>query len=47
VLQPAESSWIEPLVLVLYRPTIQLATLLLGLALWLRRDPVARETWID
>jgi RNA polymerase sigma factor (sigma-70 family) len=28
VLQPAESSWIEPLVLVLYRPTIQLATLL-------------------
>jgi len=28
VLQPAESSWIEPLVLALYRPTIQLATLL-------------------
>jgi len=28
VLQPAESSWIEPFVLALYRPTIQLATLL-------------------
>ena len=28
MLQPAESSWIEPLVLALYRPTIQLATLL-------------------
>jgi hypothetical protein len=28
VLQPAESSWIEPLVLALYRPTVQLATLL-------------------
>jgi hypothetical protein len=30
VLQPAESSWIEPLVLALYRPTVQLATLLVG-----------------
>jgi len=28
VLQPAESSWIEPLVLALYRPTVQLATML-------------------
>jgi RNA polymerase sigma-70 factor (ECF subfamily) len=28
VLQPAESSWIEPLVLALYRPAVQLATLL-------------------
>jgi RNA polymerase sigma factor (sigma-70 family) len=28
VLQPAESSWIEPLVLALYRPASQLATLL-------------------
>jgi RNA polymerase sigma-70 factor (ECF subfamily) len=28
VLQPAESFWIEPLVLALYRPTVQLATLL-------------------
>ena len=28
MLQPAESSWIEPLVLALYRPTVQLATLL-------------------
>jgi RNA polymerase sigma-70 factor (ECF subfamily) len=28
VLQPAESSWIEPLVLALYRPTFQLAALL-------------------
>jgi RNA polymerase sigma-70 factor, ECF subfamily len=28
VLQPAESSWIEPLVLALYRPAFQLATLL-------------------
>lgn len=28
MLQPAESSWIEPLVLALYRPAIQLATLL-------------------
>ena len=28
MLQPAESSWIEPLVLALYRPAVQLATLL-------------------
>ena len=28
MLQPAESSWIEPLVLALYRPTFQLAALL-------------------
>ena len=28
MLQPAESSWIEPLVLALYRPTFQLAVLL-------------------
>jgi len=29
VLQPAESSWIEPLLLALYRPAVQLATLLI------------------
>ena len=29
MLQPAESSWIEPLVLALYRPTVQLASRIL------------------
>jgi RNA polymerase sigma-70 factor, ECF subfamily len=37
VLQPAESSWIEPLVLALYRPAFQLATLLV------RDDTVAQD----
>jgi RNA polymerase sigma-70 factor (ECF subfamily) len=37
VLQPAESSWIEPLVLALYRPAFQLATMLV------RDDTVAQD----
>ena len=37
MLQPAESSWIEPLVLALYRPAFQLATLLV------RDDTVAQD----
>ena len=50
MLQPAESSWIEPLVLALCRPTIQLATLLVRdntVAQDIVQEAFVRVFWVD